>query len=359
MDKTIDDMLNIGESIELFSYRDLYSASIHLFKSLNYPVVAVKETANVSVLNFIYNIAEKNIFFSKLEMEYLHNTQNISYLFKIDKYSNGLRKANRKTTKHHMDSIVFLAVELEGNLDERSSNAYYLTYILSKCFSSPVVVLFRYCNVILFAGQTNINEEVSEPSIVLSDWFSTDKNDIALIERLMDIIFDYQKQYNFYNIYYDLLWSISRGYFTYQESEEFIKYGLMIDEYINPGYQGFEYYPVYFNGEKAMEQIHKKRTYYQDLYGSDYISRDEQSKINLIEENESSLSELYDSLIMDEIIDDQINQENGLELSNEDTEDFDLDELDNDVDEDFSNIDESYFEDPLKLLGFLDEQQKN
>lgn len=354
MNNIIDDMLDISQAIDHTEHQDLYNLSISLFKSLGFPVTTSIDTANIDIYRFIYIIAEKRMYLSNVEMELMENVHSISYLFKIDKGSYGLQKVRTNIIDgHRIESIIFLAVELEGAFYERSYNAYYLTHILNKCFSSLVFIMFRHCNEVLFAGQINFNPDAIVPNILMSDWISMDINDVSIMENIIRINLGYQKQDSFYNIYCNILWSISREYIIYPESEEYIKYGVLTDEHINSGYIGKDYYPVCFNGEKARDQIANKRSYYHDLYGSDYITEEEQTIIDSNIGNESELTELYDSFLVDSLVTEIEFYDDEIELDNKG--EIDIDDQDYDEDFDITDIDQSYFDNPIKLMGFFED----
>lgn len=342
MESILNEVIDIDDSLDLFNYNDLYSSSIAFFRSMKYPVSIFKDTANLDTEKFIYLIVKNRIHFSQTEKNMLENVDSISYLFELNKECQGL-KATKSYNKTGLsiNSIVFLAVDLGGSTADRSYNAYNLNQILNKCYSSPVIILYRHDECIMLAGQ-ELTEVDRTLQVYLSDWYSTNVVDMGVVTKLCDMSFENHSSQNFLDMYYDMLWSFSRSYSIYSESIEFIKSGLLLSEHVERVYDPVEKTLVSLRDVKPVsEKLEEKQLYYQKLYGYDYVLEAEQIQILPSQQDSDSLF-----LFMSEF-----ENEDNLEA-----EFFDFSSMDSDGDDDVEDIDESYFDDPIMLLKFLDEK---
>lgn len=275
----------------------------------------------------------------------MQNVEAVSYLFELSTKSIGLEEIKTYLKeKTNIESIIFLAVELIGSIEERSYNSFYLTQILNRCYTAPVFILFRCYYVISFSGQTNFDGDHKSSNVFLSDWYYIYKEDISIFERLSEIFFENQSSNNLFDMYYDMLWAISRKYLIYPESLEYIKYGLLSNKYVCASSESIGNYQDYFNRESSFDQIKQLREYYQNIYGNDYIIDAKQMILKFDDVDDDNLLEMFDSLLMSETSKEDNFQEFEI--------DVDVDDLNNDVIED---IDASYFDDPIKTLKLFDD----
>src|SRR5690606_34334879 len=130
-----------------------------------------------------------------------------------------------------IDKIIFLAVEITGFKSSRSLNAFDLTIILSKAFSSPVFVLFKHEDEFMFTARSIILDKQKEKvKVYLSDWYNYNILSTNDLVKLSALCLEYQDDTNLLSMYYDMITSIARKYYINLESYDFLKYGLTFDE---------------------------------------------------------------------------------------------------------------------------------
>ncbi|KIL37314.1 hypothetical protein SD71_01055 [Cohnella kolymensis] len=348
MENALNIFVDIDDALQTFNHQDLYMAGVTLFKSLRFPVEVIKETlktTNVDAWKFINEFTPNRIHLTNNEVNYLQHVQGISYLFNLSNECKGLDAIRScKIKGKRISSLVFLAVELNGFLNERSYYVHFLTQILSKCYTSPVVLLWKFDNDIAISALDNYHDGPMSENVFLSDWHSCARTDIAVIQKLSELRFDNLNARNILDLFYDILWASSRDYYIYPESQEYLKFGLLLNRYIS--YDKSKYgTPIYLLDDRLEEEVSQRRSYYPDLYGDDYIVEYQQLEIKIDEDiDDISIDEL---LIMEQYYDD-VSDEEDIEDNFYDDEEHQNEEVD--------EIDEVFFDDPIKLLELLNQK---
>lgn len=328
--------LDLFDALYGCTAEDLCRGASELFRVLGYPADDSSAESNVNAGTFVYLIAENQVVFSQDELLTLNSVKTISLLFTVDGMSGCCSDTRRD--EEPANSIVFVAVDMEERPEQRSQTASYLTAIISKCFNSPIFVLFRNDDSLMFAGQVAPMWGEDSADIYLSDWMCTSEPQLDDLERMGGLLFEYVNFSNLVDMYFNILFAISRKYQIFSESFEFLEWGLYFDEY-SP-YSYFRYKGTMLNVRSLTDTLELKRTYYQRLYSTDYVPR-----YNF----DDSLSVVHKvDLYQDEI--DLIQPEDNL---------FDVSDYDGaeDYEQDIDDIDDSYFDDPILLLQLLDEKQ--
>lgn len=342
-------IFDLHDALLNFVDSDLFTASIRLFEVMGYPVTACGGKANEDAQTFIYLYTENRVLLSSDEAGVLTSVQGISHLFTINDHSEGA--GDIKPFVHEqvrVYSIVFLAVDLSGSMEERSQGACHITKILSKCYSCPILVIFRHCDSILFAGRLEPELGGESSDTYLSRWNSVFEPDVHIMNKLSELFFDNHSGIDFLEIYYDILHALAREYHIYTESIELLANGLYLDEYsalvYEPGQDSLilrrEMIPV-------AECIQAKREYYQELYGSDYILEDFKTDAR----GKFDIDEFFP--LENEVPDTGDDAVDGFEHTPGRAQ-LNLDLYF--TDDEYDDMDESYFDDPIRLLEFIDKK---
>lgn len=311
--------------------RDLYNSGLRIFKSLNFPVIPLITSINQDINSFIYFSLDKKILFSINEHDFLKKITSVSLLFSLK--SEMLFSTHSHTKKHFFDEILFVAIGLDSSKRDRSFNAHTITKIINKIYEHPVVILFFHDDYILFSGliYENIDQEHSG-EVFLSDWFCFSEINYESILSICCLSFGNHCQHNIRDFYYDLIFSVSREYYIYPESYEFLTYACLTNELED-----------IISHDEMAHSIKgfavDKSQYYYNLYGDDYVSNEEKIDLHLSEEDELLL---------------MLEEENTLiELEIEDEE---LDEESNESVSTLKEYDSSLFDDPLKIIDWLNSE---
>jgi len=346
MDINYGKVVDVESALSAFSYQELYSASINLFRAMNYPVEESDVAVNVAVNNFIYNCVEKKQYYSSGELDSLKNVDRISYLFKISQDSAGLDTVNPIIIDNQeINSIIFLAVELKGTSTLRSYNANDLTQVLSRCYSSPVILLFRHEREIMLAGQACFIETKKQSKVFLSDWYSSQESNIAVLYRLSGLCLENCSNKNFHEMFLDMLWSVARIYYTYPEKSEKLTNGMFSYDYVYSRYSLDDEDQIGNQLARQIQDLEEGQFYYNKIYGDDYV--DDEMILESIKEEEW----LYDE--GDILFDPDIFDESG--ILNHEALDETNDEQDDVVSADETEeIDDELFDDPIKLLEYIE-----
>lgn len=347
MDSLVSTMIDMEEALAQFHDIDLYRASIGLFKAMNYPVIATDVAVNSSIEYFFCFAAENYPNFNDNEMVSLNFIDSISYLFFINSENPELEDIKSVICNggRRIDKIIFLAVEITGFKSSRSLNAFDLTIILSKAFSSPVFVLFKHEDEFMFTARSIILDKQKEKvKVYLSDWYNYNILSTNDLIKLSALCLEYQDDTNLLSMYYDMITSIARKYYINLESYDFLKYGLTFDElkykfvFNKEGYQSFL---------DKTNDLKQRRNYYKNLYGDDYI--DAEIEIDISFEDEELMLEDLESLSLTET-DFETNEfyDNDSSAKSNREESLENDDF-------IDQIDTSLFKDPIKLLKYLNE----
>ncbi|WP_129688296.1 hypothetical protein [Gottfriedia acidiceleris] len=328
--------------LQSFTKFDLFTSSLKLFKALEFPVYQKAHGENLDITNFIYSYVNKNILFSPNEYDFLYKIKTISMLFSLD---NKLQEKKTKLIDLSTNQILFMAIELNSSLRDRSYDAHNISKIINKIFKCPVFILFHSDNNILFSGVVNESscKEYSN-NVYLSDWFNYRNEDNKIFEIISQLSFGNHVQTTMYNFYYDLLYSISREYYVFPLSKEYFTYGCLVNEF-NPLSLDVNISIEVNSYKRIKEYSSEYSNYYREKYGDDYVDNSESIELLLIDEEENLLLEFEEDLFLDFEI--EIEQESNLE--------DELDIEDNEyMNELMEEADDDLFDDPLKLLEWIE-----
>lgn len=327
MNYILSEIHDIETALLKIQKRDLYNSGLRLFKSLNFPINPLTTLINQNINSFIYLSLNKKILFSIKEHDFLKKITSISVLFSIK--SEMLFSTQTNTKRHFFNEILFVAIDLDSSMRDRSFDAYTITKIINKIYEHPVFLLFFYGDNIMFSGLVYENTDREQSGeVFLSEWFCYSEINYEAILSICCLSFGNHCQNNIRDFYYDLIFSISREYYIYPESYEFLIYGCLINE--------FEEIP---HSRRGFTE--SKKQYYYNLYGDDYVSNDEDIDFYLSKEDDLLLIEFEEENILE------------VEIESED--------LDEDFGVSVSPIiedEKSLFDDPLKLLDWLESEDK-
>jgi hypothetical protein len=317
----------IDIALSKFHKTNLFNSGLRLFQALDYPVFPLKSAINQEIHEFIYLTLKRKILFNIDEQNHLNIINSISLLFSI----NADLFSAKKIKDNSFNQIIFLAVDLNTSTRDRSINAHTITKILNKMFSYQIFILFYHDDQVLFSGLVYENIGVEQSGkVFLSDWYSCFETDNESILKLSSLSFWYHSQKNLKDFYYDIIYSISREYYIYPESHEYITYGCLENEFKNSPINGLG---VQQSFQSIKDLAIENSKYYQNKYKDDFVDNNEKIDLLIIDN---------DLLLID--TDDYSNNE----------VDSDIDEFDEKYNESLEEVDETIFEDPLKMLEWLE-----
>lgn len=358
MDGQLGVMLDVEEALCKFTENNLHSASLAFFSALGYPVDPLEIAINENMLRFVYVINENRCIFSSDETNTMQSVANISWLFTLSNNVPTLSHIkNARINNIKISSINYFCVELDCKLKDRSIQAFNLTKIIGKVVNSPVVVLFKHAKQLLLSSLFMINGENANISkTYLSDWYPFDPIHDDVLMTLSNWNFGNYCNDNFNTLFVDLVHLTARSYLLNNESFELIKFGR--NSIVVRDHPSFDE-TIVINGinivcpAEISEQIVELDP--RQVYGYDYVNDEESIEI-LTDDPEWMLEELFD-------IDDIVSMIDEANLSYDDKDEFELS-----AEESFSpsdgkisrhlidggNVDDAVFEDPIKLLEYLE-----
>lgn len=348
MDTVYSQIVEIESALRGFAHQDLFSASVEFFRSMNYPVVESDKAVNATVKEFIFRCVENKVYYSGDEMNHLINAASISWLFVLNRVDLGFpSNTSNIQDQSDTDSIVFLAVELRGRKTLRSFNASCLTQVLSGCYSSPVLLLFRHEDEVMFAGQIK-NYDTGKVQVLLSDWYSSTCFQIEAVYHLSEFCLENFCNSSLHEVYIDMLWCLARPYHTHPEYDALLVHGMFSYNYIYSMANSNDQIDDYF--AHLLQCYEENISYYKNMYGDDYV--EDEALIEKLD-GETWVFEDGDGLFDPEALEDLEPQEEQY---------FEQDSIKNEEnnqnrerENEFINIDEELFEDPIKLLKYLEE----
>lgn len=331
------DLFDIIDCLREFQYLDLRGASLCLFRRLGYPTSLEFAKTSTDINTFIYLETEKKVLYNKKETVYFKNVEYIAPLFL-------LTLDNNFVIDDLTERIVFLCIELNCFAD-RSEYAYYITKILKKAFNSKIIILFRNASSVAITTGTNIIDQ-----ICISDWFECSDNNLGddynfeKFEPLNRIHFQYLNNDSLLELFNNFSFEISREYIKYPVSYEYIAY-----ECFPCGSTGFS--------DEILGELMQKSQICEHVI--DYLNKfiEQQGNDYFVDENDLViLEEESDDLVLLEFDSDFIAQ---LEYDIEDEITFD--EYENIQYEKISidELNEELFDDPVKLLNWLEKINKD
>lgn len=337
MSLQITKLIDAGQALSLVIQSDIYSGALGFFQLMGYPIDQQRQNVSMGGSRFIYLHSEMPVHFTHKDIVNIAPAVNVARLFSISNQCTGFDAMHRG----HLNgvvvrSIVFLAVELGDDVGSRSYNAHNISQILSKCYSSPVVILFRQNGTILLTAVHYASGIASGLiDVFMSDWYCSSEQSVGELVRLSDIAMENLDVQDFASMFCDLAWLLSREYYIISESHEYKRYGLLSHEFLAEGWP--------YSREDIVELVQHKGRYYEDKYGDDYVVHGDQTEMLFFNDHEWTMADLEgDSSNVTENYDDT---EEGLE-EDEQSQAEDHDDL--------MNIDQSILSDPIKLLQFIE-----
>ncbi len=331
MDTKISEMIDVELSLSGFNLIPYYNASVSLFKALGYTIRSSDMTVDVDINEFIYMKWGNQLQYSLEELHYLHSASSISVLFYIDQDDIYI-----KTSRNigFFSKILFLAVELNCSKKDRSKVAHFITKILNKVFANALFILYYHDGHIIFSSQLydDIQDELSG-KVYLSDWYKCYAPPYEITMKLCELSYSNFCCHNIRELYCDMIYTMAREYYWTTGS-----YKDKIFDYID--------YKNYLSDEGNYKRKNLKSLFsklkYKHMYGDDYVDEKESIDLLLPESEEW----LFNDLIADdaEYMSDEVNKDDD-NITEEDV--YDLPE----------GLDEALFDDPVKLLEWLDDEQ--
>lgn len=327
-------VLDIKIDFPEFNNLDLYNCALRLFSSLNYPITPLKNTINQNVNEYIHQSLDKKVLFGKDEQFYLDEISSISTLFVINEEI----LFEQEISSQKNNEIIFIAIEIVSSKRDRSHIAYGITKIINKIYTQHVFILFYHEEHILFSSLVyEIKNEELSGEVFLSDWFSSVGTNQEEINTISCLSFGNHCCYSVDYLYHDLIYSISREYYIYPESNEFITYGSVTTEMNDIFKFGMSF------RERLEEWAKMNKEYYINLYGDDFVCKGEVIDL-LLEEEEMLLLDLdhhVHEILENELKDKDLSEEEDKENSGESNDDLE-------------ELDRKLFEDPIQMLKWLE-----
>lgn len=335
MDKLISEMIDVELSLSEFNLSAYYNASVSLFKALGYPISSTNNmTVDVDIDEFIYMKLGNRLQYSLEELHYLHSASSISVLFYIDQEDLGIKISRNRG---FFSKILFLAVELNCSKRDRSKVAHFITKILNKAFANAIFILFYHDGHIVFSSQLydDIHDEMSG-KVYLSDWYKCYDPSYKIIMKLSELSYSNFCCHNIGELYCDMIYVMAREYYWTTGS-----YKDKIFDYIPIDYTNYLSDEGSWYERNSLRSLFSKQEY-KRMYGDDYVDEKESLDLLLPESDEWFF---IDDFISDdaENVNDDINKydDNGAE-----EDDYVLPE----------DFDEELFENPVKLLEWLEDE---
>jgi len=333
----ITQLIDASHALSFVREFDIFSGALRFFQLMGYPVDQQFQDVSIGGSRFIYLHSEMPIHFTHKDRVNIVPAVNVERLFRISNQCNGfdaIRSGHLNGVT--VRSIVFLAVELGDDIGSRSYNAHNISQILSKCYSSPVVILFRQNGAILLTAVHYASGIASGlTDVFMSDWYCSSEQSVGELVRLSEIKMENLDMQELANMFCDLAWLLSREYYIISESHEYKRYGLLSHEFLAEGWP--------YSREDILELVQQKGRYYEDKYGDDYVIHGDQTEMLFFNDHEWTIADLEGD-------------------SSNDTENYDDTEEDLEEDEqsqaedpdDLMDIEQSILSDPIKLLQFIE-----
>ncbi|WP_176528281.1 DUF4391 domain-containing protein [Priestia megaterium] len=338
MNMTLSMIHDVEASLSNFQNKNLYKSGLKLFQALNYPVIpldiAINQNFNEYYLNF-----DKKILFNPIEYNFMKGISSVSLLFSINKEFFSSTQIQFKDD--FFSQILFLAIELNSSKRDRSFDAHTITKILNKMYKHPIFILFFHDDHILFSAfvkETTDEEQGGE--VFLSNWYSCTEIDNESISNLCNLSFANQTQHSLKELYYDIIYSMSRHYYIYPDSHEYITYGNLTSELRTSIIEETIIEPL----KTIIELSTENSKYYHNLYNDDYVDNNEDIKLLVTEDDDLFLIDLD----VEDFSDVELEVGKIDEVFEENSEGNEQSSL--------SDLDDAVFDDPLKMLEWLDSE---
>lgn len=338
MDYLFSEIIEVEQALLKIKNGNLYSACLEFFKAMDYPVSPLKQVVNMEIKQFIYLNLEQRVYFSIEEHDYLKNINSISTLFEVN-----TNKAEADIT--FFNKILFLAIDLSCQKDERSQHAHSITKIINKGYNHTILIVFHHNDWICFSGLIyEIPSDERSAKVYLSDWYNCEEIGKKTNDKLHSLTFANQSNNSIKELYYDILFAIARDYYIYPESFEYLAFGYLIRNTTEPLNER-----VYYKNKQEISE--EKYHYYIQVYGDDFITEDEGLEVLLAE----------DDIFIDEFLDFDTEED---DFSLQENEEYDEDITENEINQQEENnlpknISAECFEDPIKMLEWFSKIEEN
>jgi len=327
----LHEVFEIKDAFHEYGCSDLCNASLALLRAMGFPVKFHSDTGNQKIDNFIYFTVQNKSHFSAQEMMYLNQIETASFLCELDYHDIAVEQESSD------DTIVFLAVEIKSSNKDRSEDSFYISQILNKTYNGFVVMIVKNADHIMFCA--NIDEQIT----CMSEWYSINSTCMDLFP-ICAICYSYISGVKTVKeFFYEMAYGFSRDYIRYPESYEFTTYQAL-------SYIENDIVDSFVSKQHIKEIAEKNRNYYKEKYGYDYVYPDDSFEVLLEEDEEWTLLELDDFELTDEELDDADNED--YEEDNDYEEDDDMEQID------YSGIDNEILNNPVKLLKWLEQRDK-
>lgn len=324
MDELLE-VFAIKDAFHEYGCSDLCNASLALLRAMGYPVKFQNDIGNQKIENFIYFTVQNKSHYSAQEMMYLKQSETVSFLCEL-----GYRDLADKNESSD-DTIVFLAVEINSSKKDRSEDSFYISQILSKTYNGFVILIIKNADHIMFCA--NIDEQIT----CMSEWYSINSTCMDLFP-ICAVCYPYISGVRTVKDFFcELAYGFSRDYISYPESYEFAAYQAL-------PYIEIDTVDSFVSKQQIKEIAEKNHNFYKEKYGYDYVYPDDSFEVLLEEDEEWTLLELDDFELPDEELDDDDNE--------------DCDEDDGVEQIDYSDIDDETLNNPVKLLKWLEQRDK-
>ncbi|MHB8170947.1 MAG: hypothetical protein ACYDG6_05335 [Thermincolia bacterium] len=330
MDSLLSKINDVEFALSKIKYSYLYDGGLALFQALNFPVTPSEIAVNSDINQFIYFKLVNRVQFSVDELNYLKKISSISVLFIVDAESVEERKFRKANS--YFEKILFLAINLNSSKSDRSQDVYSITKILNKAYSHPVFMLFYHEGLILFSAMVyeTIGHEQSG-KVFLSDWYCCSETDYKVILKLSQLSFENHGMNSIEELFVDMIFSISREYYIYPKSYDYLTFGCFERN------ENYSLLDDVLSVNSIKELTKENHLYYSYLYGDDFVDEDETIEVLLPEDDEWLLEGLDGFIHDDAEFDDEIG-------GSSENDEYSLPE----------DFNEEYFDDPIKLLEWLD-----
>lgn len=227
MEELLGVMIDVEMALNQLAQNNLYTAGIAFFCALGYPVEPLTASINESMARFVYLSTKNHCVFSPDETDTMQHVASISWLFSLRNEVGQLRHANENQFNDvQVTSVNYFSVQLNCSLHDRSHIAFALTKIISKVVGTPVVILFKHVNHLLFSSILLEGEDYANGSkVYLSDWYLVNPIQEDVLIALSSWQFGDYCNHTLLTLLVDWIQSMARTYFIDVESYEFSKYG--------------------------------------------------------------------------------------------------------------------------------------
>lgn len=324
-------MNSLFQSTEILSnalsYKTIERVGIDFFAALGHTSFLQEPIfASSDVLHFMYvNMKIRKVLTSE-DRNTLDEITNIAYLFKKDNES--FRYSNDQY-------IEYFSVEIDNSCIDRSLTAHDIHQVIAKVAEFYSVILFRYREKYMLSFNYCVGKNTN--SIILSDWF----------DEYHDNFFRSLTAYNFSDIriseyFFDFIYAAARSYYIHPMSKEYIRFESLPPLLIKDGEK------QYYHQDELNDLVEDMYNEQFLVYGDDFF------EVNLVNsaEAEDSIDDIDFDLIEYELDNMEIADKEWEESSEEG--DFG-DELQFDA----ISISSEILEDPLKLLDWLNDNEKD